>query len=347
MSLEADVATVRSAVALHDASHLAFARVGGVDAQQLVDRVSPRDLFVRAGQMLHTLLLDDDATPLADTYICCDEDDYLIVADGLDGAALAAYLGRHTAGLDATVTDLSPTHGALGLDGPYAWELLAEVTAPDVIGLPYLGFFHEGRFTCLRGGTTGEYGYHLLVERARLPEVREHLLAAGRAFDLRIVDPAALALCALEAGFFTPRRDVRPGLTPVELQLQWRLNAGRTYPGSSIVEARRREPRGRVALVVAPDTLTDDATVTLDGRPVGTILHAGRSFTRDEWLAAALLDRTISHPGITELTSGGVALRTISAPAINNRSLYVDPQRHSYATRHGDRFPSLLRPAWS
>src|SRR5258705_299286 len=70
---------------------------------------------------------------------------------GLDGAALPPSLRRRAARLDATVADLSPTHAFVCLDGPYAWELLADVTAPDVIGLPYLGFFHEGRFTCFRG----------------------------------------------------------------------------------------------------------------------------------------------------------------------------------------------------
>src|SRR5688572_2174792 len=135
MSLADDVAAVRTAVTLTEGDHVACVRVAGADAHALLDRVSPRELFIRAGQMLQTLLLDDDATPLADVYLCSDDDDYLIVAEGLAGPAVVAYLERHAAGLDVTVTDRSGSHGFLGLDGPYAWELLAEITSPDVIGL--------------------------------------------------------------------------------------------------------------------------------------------------------------------------------------------------------------------
>ena len=34
--------------------------------------------------------------------------------------------------------------------------------------------------------------------------------------------------------------------------------------------------------------------------------------------------------------------RSLSAPAINNRSLYVDPQRHSYQARSDGSFPPLV-----
>jgi len=44
-----------------------------------------------------------------------------------------------------------------------------------------------------------------------------------------------------------------------------------------------------------------------------------------------------------DFTVGGVPASTLSAPAIDNRSLLVDPQRHSFATRDTDRFPPLVR----
>jgi glycine cleavage system aminomethyltransferase T len=316
MSLADDVAAVRTGVTLIAADHVACVRVAGPGAHPLVDRVAPRELFIRAGQMLQTLLLDDDATPLADVYIACDDDDYLIVGEGLTGPALAAYLARHAAGLDVAITDLSASHGVLGLDGPYAWELLAEIASPDVIGLPYLGFFHEGRFTCFRGGKTGEYGYELLIERDRLPAVRGLIEDAGRRFALRPIGLAALERCSLECGFFNVRREVRPGLTPVELQLQWRVSADRSFPGAAALAARRAAPGRRVTMVAGAAGLADDDVIELGGRTVGTVLHGGESFTRGEWLGVALLDRAIAHPGLTGLLGRGtVPLRTVSAPA--------------------------------
>src|SRR4029078_13292438 len=79
----------------------------------------------------------------ADVYIGCDDDDYLIIAEGMTGPAVAAYLGAHARGLHVSIEDTSESHAFLCLGGPYAWEVLAELTSPEVIGLPYLGFFHE------------------------------------------------------------------------------------------------------------------------------------------------------------------------------------------------------------
>jgi aminomethyltransferase len=270
-----------------------------------------------------------------------------VLGEGLAGPDLATYLRAGAAGLDADVTDLSASHAILTLDGPYAWELLAEVTTPDVIGLPYLGFFHEGRFTCFRGGKTGEYGYDLLAPRERIAELRALLLEAGRRFDLREASLDALDLCRLEGGFFNVRREVRPHLTPVELQLQWRVGANRTYRGAEAVAARRAAPRGRATMIAAESEIRTDAAVELDGERVGTVLHAGRSHTRGDWIGLALLDLPVAHAGLAGFSCGGAAVRTASAPAINNRSLFVDPQRHSYATRDREAFPPLVRPRWS
>jgi glycine cleavage system aminomethyltransferase T len=346
MSLANEVHAVRNSAGLCAGDRIVCARVGGPDAQAALERVSPRELFVRPGQMLHTLLLDEAARPLADVLVCCDEEDYLVVAEGLAGPALAGYLREHAADLDVEVTDLSGSHAFLCLNGPYAWEVLAELTAPDVIGLPYLGFFHEGRFTCFRGSRAGEYGYDLMIERGRLPELRAAIENAGKRFDLALISPAALALCGLENWIFDVWSEAREGLTPIELQLQWRVSYGRTFPGSQALAARRRAALRRAVLVTAEGPIEADAAVELDGETVGTLLRAGPSHTRGDWLGIALLERGLAHAGLDGFrcpTAGGaVALRTLSAPAINNRSLFVDPQRHSYLTREQDSFPPLV-----
>lgn len=346
MSAAADVAAVRTSVTLADGDHVTCVRVAGAGAHALLDRVSPRPLFVRAGQMLHTVLLDDAAKPVADVYLCCDDDGYLVVAEGMSGAAPCAYLQAQRRDLAVDLVDLSASHGLLCLDGPYAWELIAELTSPDVIGLSYLSFFDEGRFTCFRAGKTGEYGYDLMIDRARLPEIRGRVIELGASFGLRRVGLDALDACGLEAGFFNVRRHVRDGLTPVELQLQWWVSAGRAFPGAAALAEHRRAPRGRVALVASPRELAIDAPIELDGRTVGHVLDARWSPTREEGLALALLDRDISHAGLAGFACGGTPARTISAPAVNNRSLYIDPQRHSWATREATKFPPLVA-RWS
>jgi glycine cleavage system aminomethyltransferase T len=239
----------------------------------------------------------------------------------------------HLAARGLVAADLASTHAFLCIDGPYAWELVAELTSPDVIGIPYLGFFHAEQFTCFRAGKAGEYGYDLLVPREHLSAVRERILEAGRAFDLRTVSRAALDLCALEAGFFNVRHQSRAGLTPVELQLQWRVTPGRIA---------KRAPVRRTVMFAAPREIAGD--ISLGDAVVGSVLQQGYSFVREEQIGVALVDVAVAHAGLRGFHAGETALRTISSPAVNNRSLYVDPQRHTYVTRGNVSWASLARP---
>ncbi|HEX3483136.1 MAG TPA: hypothetical protein VHT91_49335 [Kofleriaceae bacterium] len=346
MSLAREVEALRTAVTLAAGDHIACVRVRGADAVETLDRVSPRALFARPGKMTHTLLLDDDARPIADVTLCCDEDDWFMLAEGLPAAAVIEYVIEHVqgraGGLDVELDDLSHSHAMITLNGPYAWELLGELTTPDVIGLPYLGFFHADAFTCFRGGKTGEYGYDLLVERDRLAGLRDRVLTLGRRFELAEISLAALETAQLENLFWNPRKDSAPGLTPIELQLQWRVSYDREFPGSAALHRRRRTAHRRAVLLCADRELPADARVVADGRDIGGVLHTGASPTRGDWLAIAIVERALAHAGL-DFTVGGVAARTLSAPAIDNRSLLVDPQRHSFATRDTDAFPPLVR----
>jgi aminomethyltransferase len=343
VTLDHEVQALRTTTTLAAGDHIAAVRVRGVDAADALDRVSPRALFHRLGKMTHTLLLDAEAWPTADVYLCCDEDDFFVLAEGMAAGDVVAYLQAHAGGLDVSFEDLTPDHAMLTVNGPYAWELLGELTTPDVIGLPYLAFFHAETFTCFRGGKTGEYGYDLLVERARLGELRDHIITVGRRFELAEISLAALEVAQLENAFWNPRRDRAPGVTPIELQLQWRISYEREFPGVAALRRRRESTRHRSVLVCADGPLTADARVIADGREIGSVIHADYSPIRRQWLALAIVERALAHAGLDGFDIGGVPARTLSAPAIDNRSLLVDPQRHSFASRDTDDFPPLVR----
>jgi glycine cleavage system aminomethyltransferase T len=117
----------------------------------------------------------------------------------------------------------------------------------------------------------------------------------------------------------------------------------RTYPGSAALVARRGVATQRTVMMASREPIDRDAGVELAGERVGSIINVCKSPVRDEWLALTVVDRDVAHPGIA-FTIGGGHVNSISSPAINNRSAYVDPQRHSYHTRDRDTFPPLVRP---
>lgn len=335
---------LRHSAAFSVKRHVVGARLEGPGAYDLLDRVVCGELFAQTGRMRHTLLLREDGTPLADAYVCADDDGFLLLTEGVPGQVLLEHLRAHRPAGAEVALRLLDGDAVLGLDGPYAWEVAAEVLGPEVQGLPYLTFYTTGEVTCFRAGKTGEYGFDLLVPLAQVERWSDRLVEAGRRFDLERCDLEDLDRCALENWFFNPRREGRSGATPLELQLQWRVSRRKAFVGSEALAARRAAGiRERLVCLVGPGPITIGDEVLHSEHRVGRVVNAGPSALRGDSVATALIERSLAHAGVGGfvLGRGGQPLRAVAAPVLNNRSLYVLPQRHSYFTRAETDWPPI------
>ncbi len=334
---------MRTSAAFTLLDHVSAVRVSGAGAFKAVDQLCPRELFLRDGQMLHTLLLRPDGRPAADLYVCADDEDILLLAEGISADVLGE-LVRGVATAPVEVSDLLATNRIVSLDGPYAWEVFAELAGPEVIGQPYMTFFRSEELTAFRAGKTGEFGYYLLVPNERVEALRATLLERGGPFDIVEGDLAALDQCALENWYFNIRREGLADATPIELQLQWRISKKKTFTGSTALAERRGRVAQRLLLCAAAGEVAIGDRVMYRDTAIGTVVNAGYSPVRGDWVATALVDRAYSHPGIRAYTivhGAAVAIETLAAPALNNRSLFINPQLHSYHTRHEVQYPPV------
>jgi len=339
LQTEAGYRAIRNSVALTQEAELRCLCLTGVGAFDALDTVCPCDLFLQDGQMKQTLLLDEQGIPFADVYVCREGENAYLLGDGPPATTIVAWIAHYATGIaDFSIVDLSASHRSLALDGPYAWELCAEVFGSDVLGLPYLGVLVLGEVLVFRAGSTGEYGYHILVPEAEESAWIQRLLTAGEAFELAWADEAARAQCVLENGFFDIGREGGYGLTPLALQLQWRLSTEKIeYPGARAIRTHRRSKvHQRLTHFVTPEPVAADEEITCDGKLVGRILAAGYSPLRADYVGKALLDRPYWHAGLTAFRVDGRPIRTISPPAVSNLSLKVSPYRHSFHTRIED-----------
>ena len=342
---DASYRALRESVAMTRMDHVHVVRFTGADARAALERLCAGHVRARDGQLQHVLLLREDGRCFADAYILCDDDEFDVLAEGVDAATLISHAKTHVpAGLDAEIADCSRTHVILAVDGPFAWELVSRVAGAESIGLPYLTFFKVDGITCYRAGKTGEFGFGFLVPREREAEIAARLRDAGRGLDVGAGTLEALDQCALENLFFNIRREGRLDATPLELQLQWRVSYDSEGLGVDALRAARARPLSRrLTTLVSPGTLRVGDAVALDGERVGTIANAGWSESRDDCVALALMDIAWAHPGIAGLTIGSASARSVSGPVLNNRSLFVSPQMHSYATRAEIEAPPLVR----
>lgn len=343
---EAEIQAIRTAVAFSAEPATVCLRVSGDDALATLDRAVAADLFVRDGQVRPSVMLDEQGRVIADVYVGQDDEAYLLIAEGMAADDLTSHL-RQAAPDKASlhVEDLTASSDTLSVHGPYAWELIGELLGPDLIGLPYLYFYRTEGILCLRGGKTGEYGYDLFIPKEQTAEIRQRLSEKGAAFDLVEVGGEALAQCSLENGFFDVRREGRAGLTPVELGLQWRVSYRKEYIGAEALSSLRAGgPARRVTYVISEASIAEGDRVLYGGAQIGHLLSTGYCPIAQKHVGIALLDRPYYHAGIDLFTAGneGAKVQTVSPPVLVNRSLYINPQRHAYATRERDKFPPLV-----
>lgn len=349
MTLPPEIDALRTRVAFARESDVTVFAVRGEDARATLLHLLPSSLTLRDAQARESLLLDEAGRPIADVLVCADDEDYLLVVEGLDEPGVLAHVAAHLpSGLEPSIEPLSSSHEVMSLDGPWAWELAAEVLGSDLMALPYLNYFRIDQGFCVRAGKTGEFGYQLVVRRDLADGLARSIAEAGRDFGLAEVGADTLSLSRFEAWFFDPR-SVPEGATPVELQLQWRLDPSREWVGKAAVDARRASPdRRRLTCLLAESEIAPGDRVHLDDQPIGELVRAAFSPVRGEWIASALVDLRFAHAGIDRYSvrrgAAAVPVRTMAPPLVDNRSLHVDARRHTYRTSDEITFGPLTRP---
>ncbi len=334
-TLEEEVRVLRRSVGISDRSYVCVLRLRGEDAYDLLDRCCPCAMYLRDGEIRHTVLLSEQGTPILDLTIGNDDESFLLMSEGKPAAEVLAYWSSVIPeGADVQIESLNETHQVLGLNGPFAWELLAELEGHQVIGFPYATFYRsEEENIFFRLGKTGEYGYDILVPRERVAAYWARALEAGRGFDARPVGFEALEHAALENFFFSIRREGALGLTPVELQLQWRVSYEKDFLGRAALEAvKTSDTRRRLTGIRSVHPLAVGALLYCEGEHIGEVAVAMRSVTLGDWIGLGLLALPWAQSGLGLSAEGATQadIQTISMPFVRNLSMLINPQKHSY-----------------
>jgi len=162
------------------------------------------------------------------------------------------WIGRHAAGLDVRVEDISEAAAALALQGPTSAGVLRAVADADIDGLRAFrvtaGRIAGRPVDISRTGYTGDLGYEIWMHRQDAIVVWDALMAAGGAFGLRPAGLLALDVARIEAGLLLIDVDfwsARRALTASQLATPFDLSLDR------LVDFQKPRFIGRDALVAA------------------------------------------------------------------------------------------------
>lgn len=332
---------LRKNILLSDYSHVGMVEVSGDEAFEFLDETLAGELgAVRDEQALYTLLLNAEGEIVTDMYVLCDDERYLLLTEWDSGAGLASMLRDLTGDHEVEIQAIDENYACFLLEGPYSWELAAEIFGMDVIGLPFLEFMHVDNGLLFRSGKHGEYGYKILVEPDSAAELWDRLVDAGEKFELRTGGLAFQELARLENPCWNPVISGEFSRCPVELQLQWALRYDKdTFIGKEAVLARLEQGVSRrlVGIVLQKDAAEPARpgdTVFCNDQPVGQLLSAGYSPERKAQVGQALLDTDFAYADIdlyqVECAGERVPASTSAVPFIQNFSFAVSPSEHSY-----------------
>jgi len=221
---------VLTAAGIFDTNHMPPITVSGPQAFDLLQMCATKDLSrigkkkapLYRGICTNGAFLNENGGVVDDTILCLiDDDEYLVSINAGMGPVVTEHLAKYRGSLDAEIADLCERVGKIDVQGPLSAKVLWRcIEEPERVfkGMRYYrfkGHFNEksvhadeARFTdgtpvlLSRTGYTGEFGFELFLNRARVAAVWEMIMKAGESFGL---NPCGLAARdSLRAGAVLP-----------------------------------------------------------------------------------------------------------------------------------------------
>jgi glycine cleavage system aminomethyltransferase T len=298
---------VRERAGLFDLATFTKIEVSGRGALAALHRVCATDLDRPIGRVTYALLLNERGGVESDlTVTRLAEDRFLMLTGSGSGPrdlARVRLLTRDCA--DVQISEVTSAWCGLGLWGPAAPEILAELTDADlseaafppytarrisVAGLPCLA---------LRMSYVGEDGWEVHVPTEYGMALWEELWSAGRPRGLVAAGGGAMDSLRLERGFRALGTDLRGESTPREAGLGFAVSKRRTdFVGAAALAARPLA--SRLACLVL-----DDPSIVLVGKEpilagdevVGWVTSANFGYTVARSIAYGYLPRELAAPG--------------------------------------------------
>jgi len=295
---------VRDAVGVFDVSHLGKVRVRGPHAAQFVNSVLTNDLGrIGPGQAQYSLLCNADGGVIDDLIGYLDADDDVFLIPNAANTASVVEVLRHAAGGQWDVQNLHEHFAVLAVQGPASPELMRALHLPDDMG--YMAFSHtlwnDVPIRVCRTGYTGERGYELVIDAARVTPLWDGLLDAGTSFGVRPCGLGARDTLRTEMGYPLHGQDISPSITPVQARLGWAIGWDKpAFHGREVLLAQRASgPPSRLWGLRARDRVIPRPHMTVtdtEGAAVGEVTSGTFSPSLRQGIGLALLAPSIA-PG--------------------------------------------------
>ena len=280
---------VRDSVGLFDVSHMGEAYLRGPAARQVVDRLTTNACAsAPPGKAVYTLLCRPDGGVVDDCiFYKKSDDEFFVIVNASNTAKDLAWLREH-ASVGCDIDDVSDDTALIAVQGPKAVAMVDAMTDVRVAELPSFAFTEATiagvRCMIARTGYTGEDGFELAMPNDGAVAVWNALLDAALPIGGLPIGLGARDTLRLESKLPLYGNDLDDDHTPLEAGLGWAVKLdGRNFIGAEALRAQKDSGLAR--------------------QLVGfTIAESQRAIARHGY---TIVDRSLEHPGVGIVTSGG------------------------------------------
>ena len=144
--------------------------------------------------------------------------------------------------MSATIEDVSENFALLALQGPFAQNMLTEISGSNLEKLKPFDVTNLRLFDvdCIvsRTGYTGEDGFEIFFDSSQT-KLWDKLLEAGSKFQIKPIGLGARDTLRLEAGLMLYGNDIDENTTPFEAPLKWTVKLDLDFIGKKALENQK------------------------------------------------------------------------------------------------------------
>jgi len=240
----------RTFACIFDVCHMGEIEVRGPQALDLLQRVMSRNLAAQQiGEMKLSAITNQKGGIIDDvTVYKRGEEHYMVVTNAAtrEGDLEWILKAKKDKGFEkAYVADHSDTTGKIDIQGPVAQKILSEIVERD---LGALRFYHamDTRVAGMpalvsRSGYTGEDGFEVYTEAARIGEIWDLLLHVGDPHGLKPAGLGARDTLRLEAGMMLFGSEMCQTVTPYEVVYGWITDLDKEFIGRDALKKQKED----------------------------------------------------------------------------------------------------------
>ncbi|SFI35271.1 dimethylsulfoniopropionate demethylase [Jannaschia pohangensis] len=278
-SISEDCRHLKSAVQLWDVACERQIQIEGPDADALMQRLTPRDLSrVKPQKCAYVPICDVNGGMLNDPVALQPRPGVWWIS--LADSDLAYWVEGVAMGGGYAVSVSEPDVQILGLQGPLANDLAAEVFGEETRDIPFFGFkwlpFGSGEVLVARSGYSKQGGFEIYVtDQALAMPLWDHLMDKGQPFDIRAGCPNAIE--RIEGGMLSYGNDMTRQDTPFEAGLGRYVQRFDCLGGAALRAHQARRQIVPIQLDSAPPTCDREWSLMSGNQRVGRVRSAAWS----------------------------------------------------------------------